>query len=67
MLISLDPNGMRGQIDLIAVPWLMTGEKPSAAQSGGYHWVGPDHEAWQRYPEGRTAPRPWVRIVPRPT
>jgi hypothetical protein len=36
MLISLDPNGMRGQIDLIAVPWLMTGEKPSAAQSGGY-------------------------------
>jgi len=25
-----------------------------------------DEEAWQRYPEGWTAPRPYIRIVPQP-
>ena len=27
----------------------------------------PDEEAWQRYPEGWKAPRPYIRIVPQPT
>jgi thioredoxin-dependent peroxiredoxin len=26
----------------------------------------PDEEAWQRYPEGWKAPRPYIRIVPQP-
>ena len=26
-----------------------------------------DEEAWQRYPEGWKAPRPYIRIVPQPT
>jgi len=25
-----------------------------------------DDEAWQRYPEGWTSPRPYIRIVPQP-
>jgi alkyl hydroperoxide reductase subunit AhpC len=27
----------------------------------------PDAEAWQRYPEGWKAPRPYIRIVPQPS
>ena len=27
----------------------------------------PDEEAWQRYPEGWKAPRPYIRIVPQPS
>jgi alkyl hydroperoxide reductase subunit AhpC len=26
----------------------------------------PDEEAWQRYPEGWKAPKPYIRIVPQP-
>jgi hypothetical protein len=33
---------MGGQIDLIGVPRLMTGEKPPAAQIGGYLRAGVD-------------------------
>jgi hypothetical protein len=33
---SADPDDVSAQIDLIGVPWLMIGEKPSAAPNGGY-------------------------------
>jgi hypothetical protein len=48
--LSADPDDISAQIDLIGVPWLMTGEEPSAApartsSSGVYvPWLVVGHE-----------------------
>ncbi len=37
---SADPDDINSQINLIGVPWLMTGEEPSAIPNGGYLLAG---------------------------